>query len=583
MTIDRSQSQPATIDTDAVASQGRRHHPSTSNQQRLLTKDQSEEEKRIKKMRAQLRREAEALEKQKKDLEIVKKDLAEQRRLADAAQTPGLKRKRSPSPDVIPLPVNGGYGMVDEYFVLDSSSEEEDAAAQETPTKQRPLKKARTSAPSTALFGNRYRARPYTGSLFAHPDDQRSCHDDNVFEKPDEPDADPVLDSTLTPGPTLIFKVPSPGSSDSGDEEDDEQEPNNKPKEASSPGIPEPKSILRNSASNQSQSRATTNSTSTPKTMAPSPRPISGHPNLPAAAAMTSSGALEKARERALKHQPKQPSTLRESSRLSTSTINSDLGDEKNIEEYDPAHPAIVLSPNKAAVFGQPTNSTAPTFGHPGPSPAAPTGFLPPATQAVGEPSHEQQAIRDTNRNQAGATRDVPAAAHADDRRSSGEEAVLAEKQNENLSDADQVTAKVNPTIKADLDRYWREHGDDYELDNGYETFQNEMIAEEQELMDGPNGLPYLQPVNIIYEALERIGADSLAEWSIQTQVEDNWRTEDLERTQDNPGYGMRVFFNRLVESRDLSRELADRVVAMGVPPGITEYLAGQGVGPATV
>lgn len=580
--VDNSQSQAGPDIASSITGPGHRRHQSTSNQQRLITKEQADEGKRIKKMRAQMRREAEALEKQRKDLEIAKNDLAEQRKLAETAQTPGQKRKRIPSPDVIPLPAGGGFGLVDEYFIAESSSDEEDAAAQETPTKERPLKKARTSASDDAIIASPFRARPYTGTLFAHPDSSRS-RPDNVFVEADRPDTDPALVSTPPPGPTLTFKVPSPGSSDSDSDEDgdDAQEQSNqKAQSASSPSVIEPKSILRNS--NQSQSRSTPNSSSPSKTMVPPPRPNTGHANLSAATTMTPSGALEKAREKALKHQPKQPSTLRESSRLSTSTVNSDVGDQENVEEYDPRHPAIITSPSKVSVFGQPANPATSAFGQPAVSSAAPTMFQQPVTEGVGEQRHVQPVLPNVSEQQTETPQtetpqtDISYARYHT--QPSGQQAVSAKKQDEFLSDTDRYIANRNPKIKADMDRYWEEHGDDYSLGDGYKEFEHDMIAEEQELIEGPNGFPYKQPHNIISSAFDRIGADSLADRGIQTEIEDNWRPGDLERTESDPANGMRVFFNRLVKSGGIQRDLADRVMALGVPPGITEYLAGQGV-----
>ena len=577
--VDSSQSQADPDMANAVTGPGPRRHQSTSNQQRLLTKVQTDEEKRIKKMRAQLRREAEALERQKKDLEIAKKDLAEQRKLADTAQTTGQKRKRLPSPDVIPLPAGGGFGLVDEYFIAESSSDEEDGAAQETPTKERPLKKARTSAPDNAIVSSPFRARPYTGTLFAHPDSSRSRQDDNVFVEPDQPDAHPALDSTPPPGPTLTFKVPSPGSSDSDEDEDEQEQNNQKAQEASSPSVSEPKSILRNSPlfSNHSQSRSTSNSSSPSKTMVPPSRPSPGHANSSAATTVTPSGALEKAREKALKHQPKQPSTLRESSRLSTSTVNSDVGDQEHVEEYDPAHPAILPSPSKVSVFEQPATPATSAFGQPIMSPTAPTAFQQPVTQGVSGQPHVQPAMPSMSEQRIETSHDVISGAR-DQIQSNGQQAVSAKESNEFLSDTDRFIANRNPKIKADMDRYWAEHGDDYVLGEGYEEFANDMIAEEQKLMEGPNGLPYKQPHNIISSAFDRFGADSLADRGIQAEIEDNWRPGDLERTESDPTNGMRVFFNRLVKNGAIERDLADRVIAIGVPPGITEYLAGQGV-----
>ena len=572
---DSLQPQPDLDIPDSVPGPGLRQHQSTSNQQKLLTKGQSEEEKRIKKMRAQVRREAEALAKQKKEFEAAKKDLAEQRRSADIAQTPGQKRKRMPSPDVIPLPAGGGYGMVDEYFIVDSSSEEEDGPAQETPTKERPLKKARTRAPDGAIVGSPYRAQPYTGTLFAHPDALRSPQDDNVFVGPDGPDAQLALDSTPPPGPTLVFKVPSPGSSDSDDDEDDGQEQINKTtQEASSASALGTKSILRNA----SRPAVNSPSPSPSKTMVPPPRPQPGHATLPTSTALTPSGALEKAREKALRHQPKQPSTLRESSRLSSSTVNSDVGDEEDVEEYDPAHPAIVPSPSKAPAFGQPAISATPAFGQPIFSSKATAASQQPVTQVVGEQPQDQQTVPSSSAKLAEAVGPILPVAQAGDVRSSDQQDVPAAKENEGVDDADRQNAMMNAKVKADLDRYWEEHGDDYVLLDGYEEFEKELIAQEQELMDGPNGFPYIQPLNIISAALERVGANSLADRGIQNDVEENWRPGDLERTESDPEKGMRVFFNRLVKNGDIEKGLADRIIAMGVPPGTIEYLAGQEV-----
>lgn len=580
-------SPPSQPDTDAASSvagpvlPGHRHHQSTSNQQRLLTKEQSEEEKRIKKLRAQLRKEADALEKQKKDFEIAKKDLAEKQKAAEIVQTPGKKRKRVPSPDVIPLPAGGGFGLIDEYFIVDSSSDE-DEAMQETPTKEppfNPFKRARTRALKDPVVGSPFRARPYTGTLFAHPDALRSP-DDNSFVDADRPDTYPASKTTPPPGPTLVFKVPSPGSSDDDDDENGEQEQINKTTpEASSPRVTETRSILRNSTlhSSQSQQRGTANSPSPLKTMAAPPRPSSGHATLPPGPAMAPSGALEKAREKALRHQPKQPSTLRESSRLSTSTVNSDAGDQADSDEYDPAHPAIVPSPSKISVFAQAATPAAPAFGHLAVSHTAPTGLQQPITPAVSEQAREQQNVPDTSGKQSLPTNNVLTAARAVDVPLNGQQ-VPMEKQNERLDAAAQVSASRRAEIRADMDRYWEEHGDDYVLDDGYEEFEEELIAEEQELMDGPNGSPYTQPQNIVSAAFDRIGADGLSDRGIQTDIEDNWRPGDLERTQSDPANGMRVFFNRLVKKGDIERELADKVIAMGVPPGITEYLAGPGV-----
>lgn len=292
---------------------------------------------------------------------------------------------------------------------------------------------------------------------------------------------------------------------------------------------------------------------------------------------MTPSGALEKAREKALKHQPKQPSTLRESSRLSSSTVNSDVGDQENVEEYDPANPAIITSPSQVSVFGQPATPAASAFGQPAVSSAAPTAFQQPVTEDVSERQQMQPVLPNVSEQQT-ATPQTDISDARNHLQSSGQQAVPAKKSDEFLSHTDRYLANRNPKIKADLDRYWEEHGDDYTLGDGYERFEDDMIAEEQDLIEGPNGFPYKQPHNIISSAFDRIGADSLADRGIQTEIEENWRPEDLERTESDPANGMRVFFNRLVKSGSIEKDLAEKVMAIGVPPGITEYLAGQGV-----
>ena len=569
-----SQSQREPERADTVAGPGHRHRQSTSNQQRLLTKQQWEEEKRIKRMRLQLRREAEALEKQKRAFELAKKDLAEKQKSADVTQTPGQKRKRISSPDVIPLPAGGGYGMVDEYFMVDSSSDDE-MVAQETPTKERPSKKARTSTPDDFTVGSPFKARPYTGTLFTHPDAQGSP-EDNVFNEANKPDGHQALNSTPPPGPTLTFKVPSPGSSDSDDEDDEQDQIIERTQKAPSPSVLAPKSILRNSTSNLSQPRPAANSTSPSKSMVPPPRPVPGHATLPAATMTAPSDALEKAREKALKHQPKQPSTLRESSRLSSSTVNSDPGDEGEVEEYDPTNPAIVLAPSKAPTLGQHAPPTEPVYILPPVRRVSSVGLQQPVMQAVSEQPHEQQAIPKPSEKQAESVHNI--STHADGSSSSDAAAVSAEERRHILEDAERITTSTSQKIKADLDRWWKQHGDDFISSKGYKEFEDDLLAEEQKLMDVPNGDPYIQPRNIISAALDRVGADGLTDRGIQMDIEENWRPGDLERTQSDPENGMKVFFNRLVKNGVIEKALADRVVTIGVPPGITKYLAGQEV-----
>ncbi|KAI9823953.1 MAG: hypothetical protein M1819_001105 [Sarea resinae] len=71
-------------------------------------------------------------------------------------------------------------------------------------------------------------------------------------------------------------------------------------------------------------------------TQPPPPRPTPAHASLP-------SDALARARSQAEKYKPKQPSGLRASSRLSTSTVGSDIGDEPaNGQLIEPANGQLI-------------------------------------------------------------------------------------------------------------------------------------------------------------------------------------------------------------------------------------------------
>ena len=326
--------------------------------------------------------------------EVNKRDKRVERERTKIAQhldeiIPGSKRKRMPSPEVIPNPAGGGFGMdLDYFYISDADSDEEDetpvrrpqtkkarTSSQEfeliggsidnhgTPMRRPQTKKARTSSQESELVGGSRgnhgtpMQRPQTkkartssqefeligGSTGNHGTPMRrhqtmkartssqefeliggstgngeasstsqvgspiiatfSSNTDvnmssprNVFETSLSPQTTP----DYAPGPTMTFKVPSPTSSDDDSELDLE----------SQQGVAAPVSPLAS------------------KSLAPQQRPAANYTAMP-----TPSHLVEKARQKALMHQPKTGSSLRNASRLSSFTAGSDPVEEQSKAE----------------------------------------------------------------------------------------------------------------------------------------------------------------------------------------------------------------------------------------------------------
>ena len=352
----------------------RRHEPRLLNYVRA--KAETEQQRAFKKLQAELRAQQEKMAAEREMISRERERLYSERSKLEAqleaAQVPGTKRKRLrlPSPDEIPNPSGGGFGMDLVYFGhSDSDSEEE---KHDTPTKGRPAKRSRPSLPDNEIVGDPHKARPYTGTTFAV---SGSCTapDDNMFD--DQPLARHIASkaiitpSALTTQPNS-FRVPSPGDSDS-DEEEDLGDGDTPTKAASSTAATaQPTSQTSTSPSTQSQTApvAGPSSPSPSKPMAPPPRPNPSHTSLPLASSTAGRpffDAVEKARQKALIHQPRTGSRLRESSRLSTSTVGSEADEDlstvqptdtnksqddfeydpeiegRHIPRYDPAHPGL--------------------------------------------------------------------------------------------------------------------------------------------------------------------------------------------------------------------------------------------------
>ena len=233
------------------------------------------------------------------------------------------KRKRMPSPEVIPNPAGGGFGMdLDYFYVSDSDSEDE------TPIQKPPTKKARISTHERELIGSPSgtageasstsqsevqqnspeegaSVTPAQGSQTGHASssntDLNGSSDRNVFAESLSAEKDP---SYAPNGPTMTFKVPSPTSSDDDSALDLESEHD----------VAAPVSPLAS------------------KSTVPEQRPTPDFTTVP-----TPFHLIEKARSKALQHQPKTGSSLRNASRLSTSTVASDLGEEQASPAEEPA------------------------------------------------------------------------------------------------------------------------------------------------------------------------------------------------------------------------------------------------------
>ena len=229
---------------------------------------------------------------------------------------PGRKRKRMPSPEVIPNPVGGGFGMdLDYFYISDEDSDEEHI----TPVRRPPPKKVRTSshgreligspsgnvgeASSTSQNGSQHspsnQVTPtqgaQTGRASSVGTNLNGSLDRNVFEESQSAENDPDYAPN---GPTMTFRVPSPTSSDDDDSLLDHE---------SQHDITAPLSPLAS------------------KPTAPKQRPTPNYTTMPAP-----SHLVEIARKKALIHQPKTGSSLRNASRFSISTTASDVGEEQS-------------------------------------------------------------------------------------------------------------------------------------------------------------------------------------------------------------------------------------------------------------
>ncbi|KAG2014886.1 hypothetical protein GB937_006344 [Aspergillus fischeri] len=259
-------------------------------------------------------------------------EVSEQRALPQTAEdATQKKRKRSPSPDVIPNPAGCSYGLDLDYFCYSSDSEEEaDVQPQQAvpPTKpdalvksavrsamrseQGPSKRVRFDAsPEDTPSKLRTRPRatdPYTGRHFIGMGDAARV------TAPGSPAAAPA---TPTPAPRVDLSTPqrSPGfiPNKQGTFQLDYDAFSD---DSESSGAPSPKSPAAKSVS---ETQTTTTSTEVQESVqSPAPRPTPRQALPPSTPARVDQEALARVRSQAEKYKPKTPSGLRTASRYSS-------------------------------------------------------------------------------------------------------------------------------------------------------------------------------------------------------------------------------------------------------------------------
>ncbi|KAL2222721.1 hypothetical protein M432DRAFT_539391 [Thermoascus aurantiacus ATCC 26904] len=253
------------------------------------------------------------------------------------------KRKRSPSPDVIPNPPGCSYGMDLRYFCYSSESEEsEDELEEETRPSVPPEKASTATKPPVRSILRPQRPPPKKVRFDASPEDTPSklrlratdAYTGRQFVGVRDPFAprDESSAATMTPTPASTEQIrqrppgfiPNPNgtfkldydafSSDS----DSNGEPS--PDKKKPPSTPTPMSEVargKQRAAEQAEAEAEAE-------QAPPPRPTPAHATLPPSTpAAGDNDALARARSLAEKYKPKTPSGLRTASRYSSPLTGS--------------------------------------------------------------------------------------------------------------------------------------------------------------------------------------------------------------------------------------------------------------------
>ena len=294
-------------------------------------------------------------------IRILHEEELEQKARADKKSESRSKRKRAPSPDVIPNPPGCSYGFDPKYFVVSDSESDESEPPSPTPGRPSKSRRIHRPPPPDPLVGSKENAQPYTGAIFSS--NTPTYHGGNAFrefvtqQKTSAEKAAALKRSAAatpknkelrladgTPITNLSghFAVP-----DDSDSETDESELSSSPsarkteassRDASTPKHPTsatfaessrlvtPATALGKPTEQPAASSSPTTSNTPLKskaqtwTQAPPPPPNPSHASLPPSAS-TDSDSLKAARAKALQHAPRKPSGLRESSRITSSPV----------------------------------------------------------------------------------------------------------------------------------------------------------------------------------------------------------------------------------------------------------------------
>ncbi|MCJ1398465.1 hypothetical protein MMC11_001665 [Xylographa trunciseda] len=282
-------------------------------------------------------------QKSKKARERTIEDEVARRVKEQLAALTGSKRKRY-SPDRIPNPAGASYGLDTQFFVSDSESDEEDEDISDNSPSIRPAKRQRPnsdmpSTPPQQIIGDPHRATPYTGKMFADPKP-------NLFKRPRPNVFNPQQ-------PKVSFAVPESSSDEHSDGVDTTttvSKNKGKGKEVQFSDKVDfsdqhtTTSMFNASLSSEPLKSAMKSTTKSAQSwqQVPPPPPTPSHaalpiatpaatstassaaiPTLPTSNPMSDTEALARVRSQALRYTPIVPSSLRATSRLSSSSIGT--------------------------------------------------------------------------------------------------------------------------------------------------------------------------------------------------------------------------------------------------------------------
>lgn len=366
---------PVTAQPDRRSRRADKTHPDTNKvtkPKRETARNSQRMSRRNKHLQDEVNAQVNAAEEKARNSQIEREFIADQIRIVNEEQArkrlvalqqwraekkanPGLKRKRPPSPEVIPNPPGCSYGFDPDYFVIDDTDDSEPPS----PTPERPSKSRRVDGPPDPLVGSKKKAQPYKGVFFRDLTETPSYDGGNVFRELAVENASAEKAATVkksavgTPKKPKIKEPPRtpsgvpitnlsghftvPDDSDEDEEsETSEVSPNSASGKTASIAAGSESATPAASPAKSTEQQATSSSQATSSTplkskaqawtQPPPPPPNPSHASLPSIAS-TGSESLKAARAKALQHAPRKPSGLRESSHITSSPVVANEND----------------------------------------------------------------------------------------------------------------------------------------------------------------------------------------------------------------------------------------------------------------